>query len=82
MKVWAIYYKVKAGGVWSKRWSGPIGIYHVRVAVQVSGEELPDILKGRPFFYRTNKQAMESIKRITNNKSIRYKTKPLELTWR
>ncbi len=92
MKVWAIYYKLKMDGVWSKDWTGPCGIFFIGNGVPVLNNlslhdavNICDILRGRPFFFRTKKQALEVIAQLNkseNKKWTRHKAIPMELSWK
>ncbi len=84
-KVWAIFYRVRSNShsKWSG-WAGPCGIH---VVLPISPSELVETLSGRPFFFRTRKQARAAATKLGKEKNItwtwvQYCVKPAELTYR
>ncbi len=88
MKVWAIYYKLKMGGVWSKDWHGPIYIGSAGKGIkELNDENIRDMFCMMPLFLRTKKQALKVITQLNridnkNKKWTQHKAVPMELSWK
>jgi len=86
MRVWAIYYTVRANSKdsWGKKWTGPCG---VGVAMKdIKDSFLWDCLSYRPFFFRTRALARLQAKKlhIEHNRTwdwVKYTVRPLTLSW-
>ena len=83
-RVWAIFYRVRSStdSKWCN-WVGPCGVYVLNFLLH---DEILDALRGRPFFFRTRKQARIKIREILKDKNIswtwvQYKTRPIKLTY-
>jgi len=77
MRVWGVYYRLKASGL--KDWTGPCGIFAMSFRDKLDA----DIFTGRPLFFRTRKLAREEAGR-KNEKSCNavYKVEPFDLRWK
>lgn len=79
MRVWGLEYTIKINGKWLKKWTGPCGIYAMYCM------DKPDIdfsiFEGRPFFFRTRKQARKEAK-LQSYGTAKFRAIPFELTWR
>ena len=82
MRVWGIYHKVKANGMWCRNWTGPCGIYGMSFRDKLG--DVADIVAGRPFFFRTRKQARDEVKKQEERSNqtriwVKHKVAPFEL---
>lgn len=86
IKVWAIYYTVRANSndSWSREWTGPCGIgITIR---KMKDSFLWDCLSYRPFFFRTRALARHRAKELALGANItwhwiKYTVRPLTLSW-
>lgn len=83
-KVWAIFYRIRvnSNSKWCK-WVGPCGVFLLGFP---SSKVLTDILRGRPFFFRTRKQAREMAKELDQKSNItwtwvQHTVRPMKLTY-
>ncbi len=76
MILWGIEYTLKMDDKWSRQWTGPCGVYSTPFDMS---PELADILRGRPFLYRTRKQAVAACQKSRKD-IIKYRPVCLEVT--
>jgi len=84
-KVWAIFYRVRSSSIskWTK-WTGPCGIYVVQ---PTAPPEIIMALRGRPFFFRTRRQARNTAKKLDQKSNItwtwvQHTVRPMTLTYK
>lgn len=83
-KVWAIFFRIRVtqNSKWCK-WCGPCGVFTLLFR---PSKVLTDILQGRPFFFRTRKQAREKAKELDQKSNftwthVQHTVRPMRLTY-
>jgi len=87
VRVWGIYYKIRVSpkSKWTKQ-VGPVGVFALSNMFQ--NKELVDVLRGRPFFFRTRALARNAVKELNEicaeswQQCAKYVVRPIELCWK
>ena len=84
-RVWCIFYRIRINSntKWSG-WCGPCGIYALDYSCS---KRMTNSLRGRPFFFRTRKQARDMAKELDLKKNItwtwvQHTVRPVNLTYK
>ena len=83
-RVWGIWYTIRANSKakWSKRWTGPIGVY----GVDLIPLDVKNRFAGRPFVFTTRKQAREMAEHLDEKSNrtwtwVKRQVRPITMTW-
>jgi len=87
VRVWGIYYKIRVSpkSKWTK-YVGPVGVFALSNMFQ--DKELVEVLRGRPFFFRTRALARKAAKELNEicaeswQQCAKYVVRPIELGWK
>lgn len=87
-RVWAIFYRIRtcSQSKWGS-WTGPCGVYALNYTQKFPLHgKITDALSGRPFFFRTRKQARTMAKKLDKLDNTiwtwaQHTVRPIKLTY-